>query len=58
MEYVTYGVSNFFSDVGGYMGLFLGWSMLQLVDDMWQASRFFFSGTFFKMFGKTKTIYP
>ena len=30
-EYVSYDVSDMLGDVGGYLGLFLGWSLLSIV---------------------------
>ena len=29
-EYLAYDITDFFGDVGGYMGLLLGWSLLGL----------------------------
>jgi hypothetical protein len=54
MEYVTYTSSDFFSTVGSYLGLFLGWSLLQMVDNMWSSFRVV--GHSFKCCKKDKMI--
>ena len=30
-EYYTYEVTDLLGDIGGYMGLFLGWSLLGII---------------------------
>ena len=31
-EYYTYEVTDLLGDIGGYMGLFLGWSLLGIIN--------------------------
>ena len=38
-EYITYTYTDFISTVGSYLGLFLGWSLLQITDQVWTTIR-------------------
>ena len=52
-EQYEYGVSDLFSDFGSYLGLFLGWSLLSISNDI---PRWFkrMQDCFKKVFGKSK----
>jgi hypothetical protein len=38
IQFYNYDINSFFADIGGYMGLFLGWSIIHLFDvTVWAA---------------------
>ena len=51
-EYYTYEVTDLLGDVGGYLGLFLGWSLLDLTLNIFNTSFAFCKSFYYDKFQK------